>query len=93
MRYAGTKRETLGPLIVGIAYLLSVWVAISVCSMTQRERVAYRPILTIDRLAHFYHSLTHINGHSAGISDYSVCVQSQLGLGGEWLATTKQGRI
>ena len=81
--------ETLGLSSVGVAYLLSVWVTISVCSTMQRERVIYRSILTMDCLAHFRHSLLCVNGYDAGVSSHGVCVQSQLSLGSKWLATTK----
>ena len=53
---------------------LSVWVAISVCSMIQRERVAYRPILATNCLAHFHHNLMRIDGHGVSGSSYGVCV-------------------
>ena len=75
----------LGLSVVEISYLLSAWVAISVCSMTQSEWVTYRLVLTVD---HFHHSLMRIDGYGMSGSYYGMCVQSQLGLGSESLVTT-----
>ena len=89
--------------MIGIVYLLSVWVVVGVCSMMQRELVTHHSILAINRLAHFRHSLMRIYGHGVSGSSYglSACcycasfgrqgvrVQSQLGLGSKFSVTTK----
>ena len=112
--YAEYEDKTLDLSLVEANYLPLIWVTIGVCSMTQRERVAHRPILAVNRLAHFYHSLMRVDGYcvsgsgygvgvrcygmsvcsyGTGVGCYAVRVQSQLGLGGEWLTITERGRI
>ena len=69
--------------------------------------MTHHPILAINRLTHFYHSLMDVNGYGVGGSGYGtniccygmgvgcdgVCVQSQLGLGRELSVTTNQELI
>ena len=62
----------LGLSLVEIPHPFSVWVAISVCSITQRERVAYRPILATNCLANFHHSLMCISDYGVSGGSYGL---------------------
>ena len=90
---AGCKGKGLGLSVAEVAYPLLVWVAISDHSMTQRERVTYRPILVNNCFVHFHHSMMRINGYGVGGGYYGVRLQTQFGLGRERSAVMKSERI
>ena len=94
------RSQALDLSIFKVAYLLSVWVAIRVRSVAQRERVTYCPVLATDRVAYFHHSLMCIDGYDTSVCSYDIGVgcygvrfQGQLGLGSEWLVIARRKHI